>query len=98
MSKRNRYQVTISECKSGGRVWNTGVLVEPSDVPFHSESSEAIEKAVCKLFGKSAHFSASHGMGQGDTSYGQVVKSLPNRLGGGANCITGQVRLEVSRG
>lgn len=56
---------------------------------------DAIDRAVARIFGKSAWWWSDSGLGY---EYGQVCKPVPQKLGGGNSCLTGRVNWRVTEG
>lgn len=83
--------ITITECKTNGRTWTSTHRTDDAIV--------AMERAVRRVWGKSASLFCDNGISVGrtpaeGTQYGQIV--TPARGNPGAsNCITGRVSVRA---
>lgn len=68
------------------RTWSTSVRLD--------DNESAIERAVCKLWGRKASFWRDNERPRNGVSYGQIVKWLPK--GHCYTSLTGRVRVEVT--
>lgn len=81
-------KVTITECKSEGRVWAHGARTDDYD--------EAAGRVIKRVFGARAGPHVDHGLTCDQaTRYGQIV--VPGPMGGW-DCITGRVRIDLDEG
>lgn len=76
--------ITITECKSDGRVWEYTARTKNRD--------EAVTRAIHRYWGKAAWFWQDHGMPYG---YGQIMSRVSQEHGGGSTSETGRIRIDV---
>jgi len=77
--------VTISECKSNGKIWESRHKTENDEL--------AIEKAIKKQFGENAGFHRDTGLAD-IGMYGQIAVPI-GKQPGQSSTITGRVRIDV---
>lgn len=82
---KTRYTVTLMVRMNSERT----VLV------LAKSEHNAIERAVTRIFGKTAWWWSDSGLGY---EYGQVCKPVPQKFGGGHSCVTGRVTWNVVAG
>ena len=92
-----RYTVTFSSLPA------IRVLM-PDTVPMYDgwpegekrpvEPRDALDRAIQKVWGKSAFWWADSGL----AGYGQVCRPVPQKLGGGNNCITSRIGVDIEEG
>ena len=88
-------QVTVSIGEKVARLRSPSVIIDEIGDARKIEDGDLIGLAVQKLYGKTCWWWSDSGLG---IYYGQVCYPVPQKLGGGNNCITSRVRADVKEG
>ena len=81
--RRHRYTVTFTGCDRNHQAVAVRVLA--------GDHGQAVGTAVAKHYGPDCWFLRDNGMDW----YGQVIRSIPERQGGGRTVVTGRVRVDA---
>ena len=88
-------QVTVSIGEKETRLRAPSVIIDEVGDARKIEDGDLIGLAVQKIYGKTCWWWSDSGLGM---YYGQVCCPIPQKLGGGNNCITSRVRADVEEG
>ena len=88
-------RVTVSIGEKETRLRAPSVIIDEIGDARQIEDGDLIGLAVQKLYGKTCWWWSDSGLG---IYYGQVCYPVPQKLGGGNNCITSRVRADVEEG